>query len=378
MVMMPASRCSLVVAPALVALLMAACAAPTREDYDSTSDELRALSTSEIVGTIAYGETKTVAYTKTPLYRALALTAEAGDEVSIDVKGEGTADARAWLLRSTFGSLASNDDATPTTKDANVHYTFTKAGTYYVTLRENARRDATFQVTVTKVGGAVATDAGPPPAAAHPALPTGPVALDLEGYGRGENAGRGVPIEMKCHLAGSNPGPVDVSCVVKAPYDGMGFSAKGTLEGDGASLHYRYDATSTSGTRYTRRGDVGISFIRRGDSLWARMGASYESRSGFESTSFGTLYPALITVAQGGTVPTELQSNEEESCDTVCRSANLTCLSASAATSRWVAFEGCPGLSAVPSTMASCQTIFRSESGFTGRVCDSRMHCQCI
>lgn len=317
-----------------------------------------------------------MAYTKTPLYRAVALTAEAGDEVSIDVKGEGTADARAWLLRSTFGSLASNDDATPTTKDANVHYTFTKAGTYYVALRENAGHDATFQVSVTKVAGAVAP--GAPPADAHPALPTGPVALDLDGHGRGENAGRGVPIEMKCHLAGNNPGPVDVSCVVKAPYDGMAFVAKGTLAGDGATLRFRYDATSTSGIRYSRRGDVGISFLRRGDSLWARMGASYESRSGFDSSGFSTLYPALITVVQGATVPTELQSTEEESCDTVCRTANLTCLSASAATSRWVAFEGCPGLSAVPSTMASCQTLLRSESGFTGRVCDSRMHCKCI
>ena len=367
----------LLAGPVLAVLLAAAaCSAPVGEveDSETSSDELRALSTSEIVGTIAYGETKTVAYTKTPLYRALALTAQAGDEVAIDVKGQGTADARAWLLRSTFGALASNDDASPMTKDARLHYTFTQAGTYYVALRDNARHDATFQVTVTKLG----PDAGPPPADVHAALPAGPVALDLDGHGRGENAGKGVPIEMKCRLTGNNPGPVAVSCVVTAPYDGMGFSATGTLAGDGANLSYRYDATSTGGSRSVRRGDVGIAFIRRGDSLWARMGASYESRSGFDSRSFSTLYPALLTVTQGATVPTEIQSTDEETCDAVCRKTNGTCLSASAATARWVAFEGCPGLSAVPSTMASCQTLLRSESGFTGRVCNFRMHCQCI
>src|SRR5688572_5609735 len=198
------------------------------------ADALRSLTAQEIVGSIAYGESKTIAYSDTPLYRALSFSAEAGDEIKIDVAGAAGADARAWLLRSTFGTVASNDDASAATRDASIAATITKTGTYYIAVREKNREDASFDVRLTKTGPTTAPDAGPPPsppsppgADDHPALPPGPVSMVLEGYGRGENAGRGVSIHMKCTLAGTNPGPIDVSCVVRAPYEGLAFSAAG-------------------------------------------------------------------------------------------------------------------------------------------------------
>ena len=76
--------CFLAVAPVLAAV--SGCVSPTEEEiFSADESELRTLTPAEILGTIAYGETKSFAYTETPRYRAYTFTASAGDHVAVDV-----------------------------------------------------------------------------------------------------------------------------------------------------------------------------------------------------------------------------------------------------------------------------------------------------
>jgi len=98
-------------------------------------------------GRIAFGETKTVSYKNPPRYRAVKVTAAAGDTVDAWVRSD-DGDAVAWITNSAMTILASNDDADDTTFDAHVVAKATKAGTYFVIFREYGLANATFTVSL--------------------------------------------------------------------------------------------------------------------------------------------------------------------------------------------------------------------------------------
>jgi hypothetical protein len=144
---------------AFLASLVVACAVPSdpEEDTANTSDELRALSPAEVVGEIGYGETRAgLAYDESLTYRALRFQGTAGDQIEINVRASG-ADARAWLLGSSYATLKSNDNAALGTKDARITHKIAKTGQYYIAFREKNYEDAMFSVSLRK------TNALPPP-----------------------------------------------------------------------------------------------------------------------------------------------------------------------------------------------------------------------
>lgn len=144
----------------LVASGAVACAAPTADADEAMESDLRALSSSEIVGSIAYGETKSIAYTRSgrATYRALKFKGVAGDTIDVWVRGRGDADARVWLLDASFATKARNDNASRDTLDAHVKTKLTRTGDFYIAVRDNAFDDAAFAVSLAREG-----DVQPPP-----------------------------------------------------------------------------------------------------------------------------------------------------------------------------------------------------------------------
>lgn len=114
---------------------------------ESSEDALRALTTAEIVGTLAEGETKTVAVSAQPTYRALKMTLTAGQKVDLWVKSE-NGDPQAWLLGAKFQTLGRSVDESPSDNSAHFKQTVTKDGTYYVAFRDEKFRSATFTVSL--------------------------------------------------------------------------------------------------------------------------------------------------------------------------------------------------------------------------------------
>ena len=122
------------------------------ENVGQSSDALRALQDNEKLGSMAYDQTNTVNYTENPLYRAYSFTAGAGDTVDIWVKSTTSTDAMAWLLASDYTTLAQNDNANTSTKDAHINYTISSAGTYWIAMREANQENATFTVSLNGSG----------------------------------------------------------------------------------------------------------------------------------------------------------------------------------------------------------------------------------
>jgi plastocyanin len=135
----------------------AGCAADGAGPDEEVAVDDAALSSSQIqvLGAIAPGEAISVPYTATPKYRAYSFKASAGDSVTFKVTSASGGDAFAYILGSTFATVAKNDDASATTKDAEVTAKIKKTGTYYVALRNVVRAPTTFTLAF----------AGPPPAA---------------------------------------------------------------------------------------------------------------------------------------------------------------------------------------------------------------------
>lgn len=166
---------------ASLVVVAAGCSAPfDGESVGADHEALRALEGPEVVGTIAYGQTSSpVSYTKTPLYRAFRFSGAKGDAIEAWVRST-DGDARAWLLGSSFGTVASNLDAAPGNKDSRIQATLKSTGTYYVVFRETARKDATFTVSLAKSGGgcALAPALTPKWEAGASGRPNGPMLFD--------------------------------------------------------------------------------------------------------------------------------------------------------------------------------------------------------
>lgn len=151
-----------------VLALGAGCAVDTTTDDASGSASSESdLSASRIqqLGTILSGTTKTVSYTASPLYRAYAFTAKKGDSVDVWVRSS-TGDAVAYVLRSTFASLARNDDADGATHDAHVSAKIKADGAYFIAFKEAKGKSADFTVSFTSTSLSN-NDAGTPGDAGH-------------------------------------------------------------------------------------------------------------------------------------------------------------------------------------------------------------------
>src|SRR5262249_41487805 len=89
----------------------------------------------KIVGTLAYGDSATTSYTKTPRYRGFSFVAQTDDTISAWVSSP-HGDAIAWLLDESFNVVTANDDADSTTSDAHLVAKLGHGGTYYIVLRD--------------------------------------------------------------------------------------------------------------------------------------------------------------------------------------------------------------------------------------------------
>ena len=127
--------------------------APVADDFsDLAGADVKSDSFSyrmKIAGSLAYGETQTVAYTKNPRYRAVKFAGNAGDQLDVWVRSS-DGDAVAWVLDNAFHVLASNDDADDTTLDAHLGLTLpaSPSATHYVVFRDYQLASSHFTVAV--------------------------------------------------------------------------------------------------------------------------------------------------------------------------------------------------------------------------------------
>lgn len=135
----------------LLALPMGACAV-AEEQAATSSDDLRRLTPPEIVGSIAYGETKSVSYSSEPRYRALSFQATEGDKIDARFVGAKGLDTIGFLLSDSFATLTSNDDESANSRASHFTYEITKTGTYYLAVREANEEDGTIAITLSKSG----------------------------------------------------------------------------------------------------------------------------------------------------------------------------------------------------------------------------------
>jgi hypothetical protein len=143
---------------AVASLAAAGCASEAAPDASAVAadeSELRALAEGEIVGSIGFGQTVgPIHYRETPTYRALRLSAAAGDRAKITVTSPGA--TALWILGGDFTTRA-QARAVGRGLPLTVEHTFDAAGTYYLALRDADQEDTDFTVSLERTGSA------PPP-----------------------------------------------------------------------------------------------------------------------------------------------------------------------------------------------------------------------
>jgi hypothetical protein len=120
-------------------------AAGADEKSDSFSKNMR------VVASMAWNQTSdAIAYTRTPKYRVVKLSANLGDHLDAWIRSTDGGDAVAWLLDSSFHILVKNDDGADDTLDSHLVFDFgpAKSTTYYIALRDYSLGKATFTVEV--------------------------------------------------------------------------------------------------------------------------------------------------------------------------------------------------------------------------------------
>jgi len=135
--------------------MLSACAAEapsSDEDFtdlaglDAKSDAFSAKL--RLLGTIHPGTTlSSLEYTSEPRFRGLVFLADPGDSIRLDVRST-DGDAVAWLLDSDFRTLAKNDDADASTRDAAIDVAVSGSADpiHYIVWKEITDEDATFAV----------------------------------------------------------------------------------------------------------------------------------------------------------------------------------------------------------------------------------------
>lgn len=119
------------------------CTGAVETDTQSADESDLSASRVQVLGAIAFGDTKLAAYTPSPKYRAYSLQAKAGDR--IDFWAHSTnGDAIAYLLDASFATKVTNNDANPMTHDAHIDVTIPADGTYYLAFRNRTALAADF------------------------------------------------------------------------------------------------------------------------------------------------------------------------------------------------------------------------------------------
>lgn len=103
----------------------------------------------EIVGAMAYGERRDVAYVSPPKYRAVSFSGESGETVearvfTLTAQRKGVA----WIADDAFRRWEFPE--TDPTNALSLSLNLPHAGTYYVVVREAELRDATFSVSLSR------------------------------------------------------------------------------------------------------------------------------------------------------------------------------------------------------------------------------------
>lgn len=133
----------------------AACATAPADDVAASSDSaLRELAENEILGEIAYGDTKEVDLTTTPKFRAFWFKGERGDQIQLTATALDATDPYLWFTDDQFNTIAQNNDARVTDTSALINGRYLpKTGKYFMVFRDiyNSPK-AKFVVTVRKLG----------------------------------------------------------------------------------------------------------------------------------------------------------------------------------------------------------------------------------
>ncbi len=140
-------------------LLASACGAGDAGSppFEESEDELVGLARADVVATLTYGGTVDVPSNPARRYRGVRFSGKAGDAVEIWVRA--ATDPRAWLIGPDFRkTLASNDDADPTTKDARLTFTLKEDGEHTIAFRAASSTPTTFAVSLSKAAPAASTD----------------------------------------------------------------------------------------------------------------------------------------------------------------------------------------------------------------------------
>lgn len=117
-------------------------------ETSSDAEALRALSNSEILGAVSFGQSVTFQYQS--YFRAYAITARAGDVIDATVSS-GSLQGRPWLWLTTGRGQSTNlakDENSSRDTTARIQYTVRNAGTYYLVVRDAwlRKQDMTLRV----------------------------------------------------------------------------------------------------------------------------------------------------------------------------------------------------------------------------------------
>ncbi|MBI5547750.1 MAG: hypothetical protein HY901_28035 [Deltaproteobacteria bacterium] len=136
---------------ALLALAGAGCGVGTLDFGGLAVDEAETdltVDPSAVMGKIAFGETVTdLPFNCSPTYRAFEFTTTQRNH-PIDIWVRSSADAKAWVTKSDFAALTSNDNADATTRDAHIVHRVRTPGTYYVVFKEKTCKPAMFSLSL--------------------------------------------------------------------------------------------------------------------------------------------------------------------------------------------------------------------------------------
>jgi hypothetical protein len=126
---------------------------------DSTSpdgENAASATNTEVLSSIAEGETLAADYVNPPLYRGFRFAAYAAETVDLSVRSD-DGDAVAWVLDDRFYVLAVGSDA-DATRSSHVIATVPWSGTFYIVFRERSLRAAHFTVRFTAASAPVVID----------------------------------------------------------------------------------------------------------------------------------------------------------------------------------------------------------------------------
>lgn len=130
------------------------CATSTSDDASMNESAIRPMRADEILGTIAYGDTKEIEVTTSPKYRAYEFQGEKGDALELEVASLDGTDPIVWMTDGNFATIGSNNDMAVGNTTALLRVrALPRTGKYFMVFREmNFAPKAKFKVALRKTG----------------------------------------------------------------------------------------------------------------------------------------------------------------------------------------------------------------------------------